>query len=262
MSLEIQLEAFSGPMDLLLQLIEKNKVDIYDIPIALITDQYLKTIEEMEEQDLDTLSDFLLMASTLLEIKARMLLPKEEEAEEEEGDPRTELVRRLIEYQEYKMMASELREAYDTDADPLFRMPSVPEEVKSYRPEPDYEALLSDVTLERLKDVFMMVLSRKEDLMDPVRSQFGSIQKDPVRISDKLGHVLDYGAKKKHFSFRDLLENQKSRSELVVTFLACLELIKIGQILVKQEDTFSDIELEWNDDCDVKLSKEDMEEYD
>ena len=263
MSLEISLESYSGPLELLLQLIEKNKVDIYDIPIALITEQYLESVEAMkEDQDLDTLSDFLLMASTLLDIKARMLLPKEEDENGEEIDPRTELVERLIEYQEYKILAEELRTVYDTDTEPLFRNPSIPDEVVSYRPAPDYDALLSNVTLEKLKDVFLMVLSRKEELADPIRSRFGDIQKDPVRISDKLSHVLETGEKKKRFSFRELLEKQATKQEIVVTFLACLELIKIGQILVSQEDSNAEIELTWNEDCETKISKEDIEDYD
>ena len=262
MSLEISLEAYEGPLDLLLQLIEKNKVDIYDIPIAMITDQFLSEVEELKSQDLDNISDFLVMAATLLEIKARMLLPKEEDENGEEIDPRTELVQRLIEYQEYKLMAKELYSAYDTDTDPLFRNPSIPDEVISYRPKPDYDELLSGVTTERLKEIFQMVLARKEDLKDPVRSEFGDIYTEPVKISDKLVHVLTLGEHKKRFSFKELLEKQPTRQEVVVTFLACLELIKIGQILVTQEDTFSDIELTWNEDCDVKISKEDIEDYD
>ena len=261
MKYEVSLEAYQGPLDLLLELIEKNKVDIYDIPIAMITEQYLAVVREMDE-DLETLSDFLVMAATLLDIKARMLLPKDETEEEEETDPRTELVERLIEYQEYRMMAGLLREVYDEDEEAVFREPSVPEEVKSYRPMPDYDELLSGVTPDRLKEVFMMVLARKEELKDPVRSEFGDIERDPVRISDKLVMLLDKGKAKKRFSFRELLEEQPTKADVVVTFLACLELIRIGQIQVSQKQIFSDIELFWNDDCDTVLTKEDLEEYD
>ena len=109
MSIDIKLTAYEGPLDLLLLLIEKNKVDIYDIPIAKITDQYLEYVEELKAQNLDTLSDFLVVAATLLDIKARMLLPKEEDENGDEIDPRTELVEQLIEYQEFKLMARELK---------------------------------------------------------------------------------------------------------------------------------------------------------
>ena len=127
MGIDIKVNAFEGPLDLLLHLIEKNKVDIYDIPISEITSQYLDYIRSMEEEDLDVMSDFLVMAATLLKIKAKMLLPVKEE-EEEEGDPREELVRRLIEYKIYKYAAEELKDL-SVDAQKVFFKPeTVPEE--------------------------------------------------------------------------------------------------------------------------------------
>jgi len=264
MSLEIKLEAFEGPMDLLMLLIEKNKVDIYNIPISLITDQYLQYVEDMEQAspDLDVLSDFLVMAATLLDIKARMLLPKEEDENGEEIDPRTELVQRLIEYQEFKFMARELGEQYGVAEMPLFKEATVPDEVLSYRPDIDYNDLLSGVTMERLSAVFRMVMEKQEEKEDPIRSSFGEIRKEPVRLSDRLAHVLDIGREKKKFSFRELLGDSGSRAETVVTFLACLELIKIGQVLVSQEEIFGDILLTWNDDCEINVTKEDISSYD
>ena len=110
MGISYKLEHFEGPLDLLLHLIEKNKVSIYDIPIVTITEQYLDYVNHMDIQDLDLVSEFLVMAATLLDIKARMLLPREEKAEEEEEDPRAELVRRLLEYKMYKFMARELED--------------------------------------------------------------------------------------------------------------------------------------------------------
>ena len=262
MSLEFKLDAFEGPLDLLLLLIEKNKVDIYDIPIAMITDQYLEYVEEMKREDLDVLSDFLVLASTLLEIKARMLLPKEEDENGDEIDPRTELVERLIEYQEYKLKAEILMKQYETSENSFYKDPTIPDEVRDYEEEPDLELLLENVTLEKLQSIFEMVLRRREDKVDPIRSSFGNIKKDPVRISDKLAHVLDFGRSRKRFSFRELLEQQATKADVVVTFLACLELIKVGQISVTQEGTFADIDLTWNEDCDIKLTKEDIKQYD
>ena len=163
MSLEFRLDSFEGPLDLLLMLIEKNKVDIYDIPIAMITDQYMEYVAAIREEDLDTLSDFLVMASTLLYIKSRMLLPKEEDENGEEIDPRTELVERLIEYQEIRMKAEELKGIYDVPEAAFFRAESVPEEVKKYRPPLDYAELLQNVTLQKLQAVFQMVMEKQEE---------------------------------------------------------------------------------------------------
>ena len=262
MSLEFRLDAFEGPLDLLLLLIEKNKVDIYDIPIALITDQYMEYVAAMQEPDLDVLSDFLVMASTLLDLKARMLLPREEDENGEEIDPRQELVERLIEYQEYKMMAKQLKDYFAESEGAIYREPDIPKEVREYVPDLDLSEFLQDVPLQRLRDVFTMVLQRQEEKVDPVRAQFGNIEKDPVRISDKLSKVLRYGKSKRKFSFRKLLEGQKTKTDLVVTFLACLELIHIGQIYVSQEEQFGEITLTWNDACDRELSPEEIEQYD
>ena len=261
MMIDIRLEAYEGPLDLLLALIEKNKVDIYDIPIAEITDQYMAYVEELKEQDLDTLCEFLLLASTLLDIKARMLLPKEEDENGEEIDPRSELVERLIEHQEFKRRAGALEGFYEDSGNVYFREEDLPDEVKHYEVRPDPEELLKDVSIERLKEVFLSVMAREEDRIDPVRSRFGDIQKDPVRLSDKLVRVFDYGREKKHFTFRELLEGG-SKADMVVTFLACLELIKIGRLEVAQEHLFDDISLTWNEDCETEITKEDMMEYD
>lgn len=263
MSLEFRLDAFEGPLDLLLLLIEKNKVDIYDIPIALITDQYMEYVSAMqEERDLEVLSDFLVMASTLLDLKARMLLPREEDENGEEIDPRAELVERLIEYQEYKMMATKLQEYFYESEGAFFRDQSLPKEVRDYVPELDLSEFLSNVTLERIRDIFSMVIRRQEEKIDPVRANFGNIERDPVRISDKLASVLRIGREKKHFSFRKLLEGQHTKADIVVTFLACLELIHIGQITVSQDHQFGEINLSWNDDCEQELTLEEIEQYD
>ncbi len=262
MSLEFKLDAFEGPLDLLLLLIEKEKVDIYDIPIAKITDQYMEYVAEMEAQNLDTLSDFLVLAATLLDIKSRMLLPKEEDENGEEIDPRTELVEQLIQYQEFKLMARELGDQYEQCGDYFYKNSTIPKEVEMYRPATDMDELLGDVTLERLQSVFEMVMKKHEEAYDEVRGSFGTIEKDRVRISEKLEHVLEYGKKCGKFSFRALLSGQPTKTDIVVTFLACLELIKVGQIKVRQDSVGGEIELEWNDECDVTISKEDIEQYD
>lgn len=242
-SLEVRLEAFEGPLDLLLHLIEKNKVNIYDIPIAEITNQYIDYVAKMDHDDLDLVSDFLVMAATLLDIKARMLLPKEEKEEEAE-DPRQDLVTRLLEYKKYKYMSGELKDR-EILADRMFyREPDLPPEVAHYRAPVDLDELLGDVTLERLKQIYDDVMRRREDLRDPVRSQFGKIERETIQISDRIRSVKQAVRGGKKHSFRDLLSHGASKTEVIVTFLAVLELIRSGDIFLTEDSTRDDIIVE------------------
>ena len=250
MALEVKLQAFEGPLDLLLHLIEKNKVDIYDIPIVEITDQYLETIRQMEEADMNVMSEFLVMAATLLDIKCRMLLPREKDEEGQEEDPRSELVEKLLEYKAYKYMALELKDM-EVDAQKAFyREPSLPPEVKGYRQPVDYEELLRGVTLSRLNEVFLACLKRQEDRKDPVRSHFGRIEKDEVSIEHKAGYVAACLRSRRRLNFRELLENGKSRMDVIVTFLVVLELMKTGAVSVSQEGIEEDIIITVSDTAD------------
>ena len=241
MALEVKLEAFEGPLDLLLHLIEKNKVNIYDIPIAIITDQYLDYVAQMKHEDLDVASEFLVMAAMLLDIKSRMLLPKESEPEEETEDPRQELVEKLIEYKLYKYMSYELKDRQIDANRNLYKEPSIPDEIKNYVPPIDYDELAKDMDLSRLNNIFKAVMKRREDKIDPIRSKFGNIEKEDVDIEAKQTYVRLFVATHKEFSFRELLERQNSKSEIVVTFLLILEMIKIGEIEVSQESNDDDI---------------------
>ena len=261
-TLDFKLDAFEGPLDLLLQLIEKDKVDIYDIPISSITDQYLNYVEKMAEEDLGTLSDFLVMASTLLDIKARMLLPKEKDEDGEEIDPREELARRLAEYKEYKRVSQELGNWYQECEGIFYKDETIPEELLTERPKPDLDKLMGGITGDMLKEVFLAVLQRTKDRVDERHSDFGKIEREPVRIADKLSYVLKYGKRKKTFSFRSLLSKQKTRQEVIVTFLACLELIRIGQIAVEQDKPFGEITMTWNEDCKEGIPQEELRQYD
>ena len=260
MELEVKLEAFEGPLDLLLHLIEKNKVSIYDIPIAEITEQYLAYVSAMQQENLDVVSEFLVMAATLLDIKSRMLLPKEEKEEEE--DPREELVERLLEYKLYKTMAAELREWQEDAEMRFYKTATIPKEVSAYEEPVDVQALFAPVTLERLQMLYEQALKRREDRLDPIRIKFGTIRQEPIKVSDKIRSVQRMGRKKKKFSFSALLEEQKSRMAVVVTFLAVLELMKVGQITAVQEETFGDIEMEWNEAAADALTEQDLEQYD
>lgn len=244
MGISYKLDNFEGPLDLLLHLIEKNKVNIYDIPIVTITEQYLDYVNHMDTEDLNIVSEFLVMAATLIDIKARMLLPKEVNEEGEEEDPRAELVARLLEYKYFKYMSLELRDK-EVGADRLFyKAPTVPKEVAKYEPPIDLDKLLDGLTLAKLQDIFRSVAKRTEERVDPIRSRFGNIRKEPVSLDDKIHSVMGYARKHRKFSFRGLLEKQTEKIEVVVTFLAILELMKVGKITLVQEHLFDDMLIE------------------
>lgn len=240
MNLEFKLQAFEGPLDLLLHLIEKNKVNIYDIPIVEITDQYMEYVRQMSRQDLNLVSEFLVMAATLLDIKAKMLLPKEEEEEEEE-DPRQELVERLLEYKRYKYMSYELKDRQLDAEKSMYRKSSLPDEVKSYVPPVDLEQLLDGITIDRLNAIFREIILKQQNKIDPIRSKFGKIEKEEVSLEDKIDFVYDYAVNNENCSFRKLLNKQASKIQIIVTFLAILELMKIGKINIQQDNIFDDI---------------------
>ena len=244
MSIPVKLPVFEGPLDLLLHLIDKSKIDIYDIPIVEITDQYMEYIRQMQEEDLDVMSEFMVMAATLLDIKCKMLLPKEVNEEGEEEDPRAELVQQLLEYKMYKNLSYELRDRMRDAEKVLYKEPTIPGEILSYREPADPKELLKDITLEKLNSIYKSVLRRQEDKMDPIRSKFGKIEQEEVNLPEKMNDVEEYARTHKTFSFRQLLEKQCSRTQVVVTFLAILELMKTGKIIIRQEHLFDDIEIE------------------
>lgn len=242
MAIDVKLQVFEGPLDLLLHLIEKNQVNIYDIPIVMITEQYLEYVNEMQRQDLDVMSEFLVMAATLINIKAKMLLPKDEELdEEEEDDPRAELVRRLLEYKMYKYAATELKDMELDASYAIYKQPTIPKEIANFKEEIDPVELCDGMTLNKLNDIFQMVMKKQVDKIDPIRSKFGTIEKEEVNIEDKMEEVREQVVGLKGISFRTLLEIQASRLNIIVTFLAVLELMKTGVITVRQDSLFGDI---------------------
>ncbi len=243
MELTVKLQVFEGPLDLLLYLIEKNKVNIYDIPIVEITNQYMEYLTEMKRRDLNILSEFLVMAATLIDIKSKMLLPSNPEDEEEEEDPRAELVQQLLEYKMYKCMAYELKDRQVDAQRVMFKQPTIPKEVAAYEEPVNIEELVSDVTLAKLNDIFRSIMKKQADRIDPVRSKFGKIEKEEVSLADRMTYLEDYAKSHKQFSFRSLLEAQAGKVEIIVTFLAILELMKMGKILISQEHIFDDIRI-------------------
>ena len=281
MEISYKLDNFEGPLDLLLHLIEKNKVSIYDIPIVLITEQYLEYVNQMDHEDLDVVSDFLVMAATLLDIKSRMLLPKvEKEEEEDEEDPRAELVRRLLEYKmykyisyelkerrQYKYMAQELEEREQEAELLFFKEPTIPREVAKYEEPLDLDKLLDGLTLAKLQKVFDAVMKRNANKLDPVRSRFSTIRREPISLEQKVRSVLSYAREHRHFKFSDVLERESDRLEIVVAFLAVLELMKMGRIHLVQEKLFDEMQLdtvdvdETENEAELELSTEEGEEY-
>lgn len=243
MGIDVKLQTFEGPLDLLLHLLEKNKMNILDIPIVEITDQYMEYLHAMQKSDLNVMSEFIVMAATLLDIKAKMLLPPEVNEEGEETDPRQELVEKLLEYKMYRYMSYELRDRQIDAQRAFYKEPTLPEEVKNYEQPVDMEDLLGGLTLAKLHAVFNDMMRRQEDRIDPIRSKYGNIEKEEINLGDKMQFVRDYANAHRQFSFRSLLEKQGSKMEVVVTFLVILELIKTGKVRVEQEELFEDIKV-------------------
>ena len=245
MGIPVKLEAFEGPLDLLLHLIDKNKINIYDIPIVQITEQYMDYIRQMERKNLDVMSEFLVMAATLLRIKSEMLLPKEAGEDEEAADPRQELVNRLLEYKMYKYISQELKDRQMDASMMLFKGSTVPPEIADYKEEIHVEELLADLTLSKLHVIFQSVMKRREDKIDPIRSQFGRIEREEINLSDKILQIQQFGMAHRHFSFRGLLEQSRDKMEVIVTFLGILELMKMGRVAISQKELFEDIEIDY-----------------
>lgn len=250
MEIEYKLQVFEGPLDLLLHLIEKNKVDIYDIPIVTITEQYLAYVGEMQERDMDVMSEFLVMAGTLLQIKSKMLLPKTEKEEDEEEDPRAELVRRLLEYKMYKYAALELKDMELDASRNFYKKPTIPDEVSEYKEDVDPAALVDGMTLRMLNDIFKSVMRRQVDKIDPIRSKFGTIEKEEINIEDRMLQVREEIRGLKGINFRTLLEARPTRMNIIITFMSILELMKEGAISIRQDAIFGEIVIDSLDESD------------
>ena len=240
-----KIEQFEGPLDLLLHLIEKNKMNIFDIPIVKLTEQYLSYIAKMTIEDLDVVSNFLVMACTLLEIKSKMLLPLLKDENDNEIDPRDELIKRLLEYKKYKDLGHELEEYEDEAPNYMLKGPTIPKDVAKYIPEINYDELLKGINVNKLNEVFIEILRRKEDSIDTLRSNFGVIAKEKIPLKDTIISVTQYAITNKKFSFREMLETKNTKTEVIVSFLAILELIKVGQIKVIQNNLLDDIYIEY-----------------
>ena len=247
MALSVKLQVFEGPLDLLLHLIDMNKIDIYDIPISLITDQYLDYIHQMQALDMNIMSEFLVMAATLLRIKSKMLLPVEPKSEESVQDPREELVQRLLEHKLYKYMAAELKDRQMDAGKAVYKPMTLPEDMEYEEPPVDLDALVGDMDLQKLHSIFREVLKRQEDKRDPVRSRYGQIEQEEVSLAEQIDRLNAYGKTHRDFSFRQLLKKGQGKVYVIVTFLAVLEMMKSGQITIRQERLFDDIYIHLTD---------------
>ncbi len=232
MSIEIRLDNFAGPLDLLLHLIKSNEMDIYDIRIVEITEQYLAVIDQMKQLDLDIAGEFLLMAATLMHIKSRMLLPVSEEiGEEEEDDPRAELVKRLLEYQRYKEVAESFRQLPWLERD-VFTRGFSPSAAES--PENEEDARIT-AGVYQLAEAFHRLVKKR-----PVEV-FHEVIRETFSVADFIERILDQLSRHDRRSFKSFFAAGYSRDELIVTFLAMLELVKMRLINVDQVDEFSDL---------------------
>jgi segregation and condensation protein A len=229
---QVKLEKFEGPLDLLLYLIKKNELDIYDIPIAIITKQYLEYIKLMKDLNLEVVGDFLVMASTLIQIKSSMLLPSpDEDSSEEEGeDPRAELIRRLLEYSRYKEASLLLKERKLLGRDYFARtFPSeeLPDDVKS------------DDPLEL--DLFALLEAFKNIIVKAPRESFHEVCAESISIAERINEILSLLQEKDLIEFVELFDNSLDRDYIVATFLAILELCKLKLIRVRQVQQYGAI---------------------
>ena len=228
----VRLEMFEGPLDLLLHLIHKNEIDITNIPIALITEQYLEYLKLMKVLNLDVAGEYLLMASTLLHIKSKMLLPASQEEKEEEGeDPRAELVRKLLEYQKYENAAAELESRPMLDRDVFIRL------ALADNGEPREEEKI-EVNLFELLEVFRQVLEKAKP------EGFHEVILERISVEEKVQEILSLlQREKKSIAFHLLFPEQASRRVIVITFLAILELVKMKLVRIFQPAPFETIRI-------------------
>lgn len=242
MDMEIKLEKFEGPMDLLYSLIVKNKIDIYDIPIALITEQYLDYINAMGKYNMENISEFLIMGATLIEIKSRLLLPKEADENNEEIDPREELVQRLIEYKRFKGIAEEFNVKQKSAGYTYYKESDkgLLKEIRKDVPK-EISDILKGATGEMLFRAFREVLRRQELRTDKIRSGFNSVKHDEFTLEEKVEQLTKLIQTRRKFSFFKIFDSSSSKNEIVTTFLAMLQLIKEKKIFIIQDEIFDDI---------------------
>lgn len=230
---KIKLQHFEGPLDLLLFFIKRDELDIYDIPISYITKEFISYMHFIKSLDLETAGDFILMASTLMQIKVRMLLPKEVDEEGEEIDPRSDLVASLLEYKQYKEMAEEMNIMESRQRSLSFRSYFAEDSVEK---PPELDSMLRNITVYDLIKAFKKVLDNKP------KEVFHEIKRINVSIDEQINYLIDATKNNRQVTFGSLIGQMKEKLRIIVTFIAMLELVKMGKIgLVESEgmDEFS-----------------------
>lgn len=241
MSINIKIENFEGPFDLLLHLIKKNEMDIYNVKLSYITNQYMEYLNSMKELDLEITSEFIVISATLLEIKSKELLPKNEEKETEEVEiSKEELLSKLIEYKKFKGVAEFLKEKENKSEGVVYsKKPEIIEDDKSV----DLKELLKKTSLIALYELYNKLLllyyNKKNDNSIPKQ-----ISIDKFRIEDKMEHLEMYFKHRSKSTFSQIIYNCESKIEVIVTFLAMLELIRLKKVKVLQEHNFTEIYME------------------
>jgi len=233
---KVRLEIFEGPLDLLLYLVKKDELDIYDISIERITKQYLNYIDTFKLLNIDLASEFIVMAANLMYIKSRTLLPRSEQPPEEdsdEDDPRWELIRQLIEYKKFKDAANSLAQKAQRQEDLFAHTPE-----KAHVPDPA-TAPLAEISIFDLIRAFQGVLKRFEESHD-----LGDIIDDRFTVSDKMDFLLSHLSPGQSLAFTSLFASASTKAEVIVTFLAVLELMKLNQFVICQEQVLGEIEIE------------------
>lgn len=235
--LNVKFHVFEGPLDLLYHLVEKNEIDIYDIPIAELAEQYIAYISQMQSVGMESMSEFLVMAATLLEIKSKMLLPRSREEAPEEEDPRDRLMQHLLEYKLYKDVTEIFRENRFEAEKLYFREPGA--EASSTVAAAD--EFLDGLSLKKLYETFEDILRRKEMKTDKIRASFDTVRKDIYNIRDKMAYIEELLEFKDGLKFSEFFFAGARKMEMVVTFLAALELIRMKRITIKQDENFGEI---------------------
>ena len=239
MILNININNFQGPFDLLLHLIKKNEMDIYDIKIHEITNQYMEYLNEMKEIDLEITSEFIVIAATLLEIKSKLLLPKNKE-EEEEKDPREELVSKLLEYKKFKAVASYLRQRQEESGLVFSKKPEIIDDKDDIKG----KDILKGVTMLELYNLFCKLMNNYDNKLNDNNVYLSKISVDEYKVEDKMNYLLDGVKNKKTLYFSDIIKKCCNKLEMVVTFMALLELVKLKSVKIYQENNFNEIFME------------------
>jgi segregation and condensation protein A len=236
MKYKIKLPYFEGPLDLLLFFVKRDELNIYDIPIAKITKEFLEYIHLMQMLDLEVASEFIVMASTLMQIKAKMLLPKPEvEGEEEEEDPRAELARRLAEYKKFKELAFEFSKMED-EAGKFFYRGYFKNDARDYFEED--EEFLKDVSLFDLLTAFKRALEGARETV------YHEIETQNYKVEDEMENILNRLKFKRKFSFNEIIDSYVEKARIIVAFLALLELARLKKIRISQEEVFGELIVE------------------